>query len=80
MADKWIFSTDEQEQQALLVQHDVLETINRLGREGIDPRLIMAGLAAATSDLLTSTFGNTAVAPWFDGQAAVARELLRGGN
>lgn len=57
--------TDEQQEQAILAQHDLCETINRLGREGIDPRVILAGLGAATADLITCNFGPDAVAPWF---------------
>ena len=70
--------TDEQCSQATIVQHDLLETINRLIIEGVDRRVIMAGVAAATADLITSSFGADFVAPWFDRQALLTREMQQG--
>lgn len=68
--------TDEQAQQAVLVHHDTSELIARLSREGVDARIIMAGLAAATSELVANAFGPSEVGGWFDRQAAMARQIL----
>ena len=73
---KWARPSDEQQQQALLVQHDVIEVLNRLAKEGIDRRIIMAGLGSATADLITCSFGPQAVAPWFDRQAEMVRRAI----
>lgn len=62
--------------QGVLVQHEIVECINRLIIEGVDRRIIMAGVGAAACDLVTCTFGLGAVPTWFDEQAAVARALI----
>lgn len=77
MADRWIEPTAEQNEQALLVQGDIVALVNRLLKEGNDARIVMAGMGAATADLITCTFGPTAVAPWFQKQADMVRELQR---
>lgn len=77
MADVWITPNAEQEAQARLVQHDVVELINRLCLEGIDRRVIMAGLGTAIADLVTCTFGPSAVVPWFQKQADICADLRR---
>lgn len=79
MADKWTDPTPRQNKQAERVQTEVVDLVNCLIREGIDPRVVIAGLGAATADTLTSVFGNTAVLPWFERQAAIARDVLRDG-
>ena len=76
----WITPTKLQDAQITLAQHDIVEMLNRLGREGMDPRIVLAGLAAATAGLLVSVFGSTAVAPWFEGQALIVRDLQKSGN
>ena len=69
--------TQEQCEQALVVQRDFDELINRLLLEGIDVRVIMAGLSASTSGLLTTTFGAGCVPHWYEVQARVAADVLR---
>lgn len=75
MTDKWIEPNAEQQAQALIAHHEIIETMNRLIREGFDARIVMAGVGAATSDLITTQFGNTAVAPWFEKQAQMVRDV-----
>ena len=53
----------------------IVDAINRLAKEGIDNRVIMAGLGAATADLVCSAYGMAAVAAWFESQAQIARGM-----
>ena len=69
--------TAEQLEQARLAANEMLETINRLILEGMTPNVVLSGLANAAADAITSVWGNKHVAPWFDGMAENARELLR---
>ena len=69
--------TQEQQDQALLVQMEIAEAVNRMSREGFDPRVLIAGMAAATADTVTTFFGNEAVAPWFAKQAEMVGEIMR---
>jgi hypothetical protein len=80
MADRWVELSPEQSEQAVIVQNELIECVNGLAREGIDPRIILAGIASASADLLTNVFGNTAVVPWFEGQAHMARQLMGRGH
>lgn len=52
-----------------LAHHDLLETVNRLLREGMDWRVVLAALGSATSDLVTTKAGLHAVPLWFRAQA-----------
>lgn len=76
MTDVWKVPTAQQRAQAELVQQDLIEEINRLIREGIDYRVVLAGVGSATADLIASTLGAAAVAPWHDMQAKLVREAL----
>lgn len=76
----WIQPTREQQDQAVLVQGEICEAINRLAREGFDPRVIMAGIAAASSDLVFKVFGQQAVPMWFAKQAEITAELIGKGH
>lgn len=67
--------TDEQQSQAAIATHDIIETVNRLLREGIHPELVIAGIAAAASDTITSVYGAGVLARWFDSQATLVRQL-----
>lgn len=67
----------EQHDQCAIAAHDIIETINRLIREGIDERIVIAAIGSATADTITSVYGAHQVAPWFDKQAAMVRELQR---
>lgn len=77
MADKWIEPSPVQQTHARLAQLDLVETVNRLIRDGMDSRVVLSALGAATADVITCTFGATAVVPWFEMQAKVARDLQR---
>ena len=75
MADTWIDPTPEQEAQAALAKVALIATINAQIRTGTDPRVVLHALGTTACDMLTSVFGATAVAPWFDRQAEVVRQL-----
>lgn len=77
MTDRWITPNAEQRTHAELVQQDIIELLNRLIREGIDPRVILAGIASASCDMLTNVFGQSSVVPWFEMQAKIARDLTK---
>ncbi len=75
MKKLWVQPTPEQEAQAVLVQHDIVEVFNRLGREGVDPRIILSGAGAATAFLLAGVFGSASIEPWFAKQVELVRDL-----
>lgn len=52
-----------------LAHHDLLETVNRLLREGMDWRVVLAALGSTTSDLVVTKAGLHAVPLWFRAQA-----------
>ena len=70
--------TQEQQDQALLVQIELIEALNRMRREGFDPRILIAGIAAAAADTVTTYFGNQAVEPWFAKQAEMVADVMHG--
>ena len=80
MTDKWKAQTSEQHEQATLVANELVEVINRAIREGIDPRVVIAGIGSAITDTITCVFGATAVVPWFEGQAKLLRDMQGGGH
>jgi hypothetical protein len=63
--------TPEQDAQALLVQHDLVEYMNRQLGEKMDYRILLAGLAAAAADLIHTKRGWDAVPVWFAVHAQV---------
>lgn len=67
--------TIEQAEQCALVQQDIIEIINRLAQEGIDRRVITAGLAAATAATVQTYYGPAEVCTWFAKQAAMTAHL-----
>lgn len=70
--------TPEQEAHATLAHHEIVETVNRLITEGMDCRVVLAGIGAAAADLITTKYGNQAVAPWFEKQAEMIDRVVRG--
>jgi hypothetical protein len=75
MKDVWKEPSREQHAQCALASLDIIETVNRLIREGMDPRVVIAAIGSATANTITSVWGATAVAPWFDQQAKMVRDL-----
>lgn len=73
----WIEPTEEQQAEALAVQREVISTINRLGREGVHPAILTAGVGAALADLVTSQHGAQMVPKWFQRQALIAAKLVQ---
>lgn len=67
--------TVEQANQCAIVQQDVVELINRLCGEGIDRRVVIAGLAAASAATVMSFYGPDQVSTWFAKQAAMTMHL-----
>lgn len=63
--------TVEQAEQCAIVQQDVIELIERLNKEGIDLRVVLAGLAAATSFIVMKAYGAKEVPVWFARQSAL---------
>ncbi|MBU2340023.1 MAG: hypothetical protein KKE77_02120 [Alphaproteobacteria bacterium] len=69
--------TKEQQDRAERVQHAVIAELNLLAREGVSNAELLAGMGSAVADLITCTAGPVAVAPWFERQAELVRELQR---
>lgn len=67
--------TPEQHAHAVLVQNEIAEVLHRLSAEGIDTRVILAGLATATAAAVMTAWGPQAVPSWFDKQADMTRHL-----
>jgi len=69
--------TAEQIEQTRLVETDLLELIGRLQAEGIDLRVVMAGVATATATIMLNAWGAEAVPVWFARQSAMTMHLAR---
>lgn len=69
--------TVEQTDQCAIVQQDVIELIERLTNEGIDLRVVLAGLAAATSFTVMKAYGPKEVPVWFARQSAMTMAWAR---
>lgn len=69
--------TVEQAEHCSLVQHDILETIERLRMEGIDMRVVLAGLASATAASVLHTYGASEVSVWFAKQSVMTHHLSK---
>lgn len=67
--------TSEQLLQAERVQKVICGEINLLAGEGICLAALLAGLGTAVADLITSQRGAEHVAPWFDRNAQLVRQL-----
>lgn len=67
--------TDEQQDRAERVQIAVIAELNLLAREGVTNAELLAGVGSAVADLITCTAGPLHVAPWFERQAQLVREL-----
>ncbi len=78
MTEIWKDKSREEAEQATLVANEIVEVINRAIREGIDPRVVIAGIGASITDTITCVFGPTAVVPWFEGQAKLLRDMQEG--
>ena len=75
MTDVWKQTNTAEREQATLVANEIVEVINRAIREGIDRRVVIAGIGSALTDTITCVFGASAVVPWFEGQAKLLRDL-----
>lgn len=68
--------TQEEQDQALLVQIEIAEALHRMRAEGIDPRIVIAGTAAAIGHAIAEMYGADRVAPWFANQANMIDGLM----
>ncbi len=80
MTQYWKEPTQAEQDQALLVQNEMVELANRLRGEGLIPPIIIAGMGAAIADVLTTIYGNESVPPWFAKQAEMTDALINGKN
>lgn len=62
--------TQEQADQAAIVQHEVVELMSKLAIEGIDWRVVLTGAGCAIADILDRNIGGAAVPRWFATMAA----------
>ena len=67
--------TAEQNAQCAIVQQEVVELVNRLCNEGIDRRVVIAGLSAATAASVLTFYGPAEVSVWFARPAAMTMHL-----
>lgn len=67
--------TPEQAEHAGLVQGELIEMFNRLRAEGIDPSVIIAGIAAGTAAVVMHNHGPATVPRWFAKQAAITMHM-----
>ena len=72
--------TDEQVAMTKRVETALCNEMNLLSREGIPVACILTGLGITIADLLTCQSGPESVAPWFEGQGQMIRDMQRGGH
>ena len=70
--------TAEQVEQTKRVQRALINELNLLAKEGVPVACILTGLGMTIADLITTQAEASAVAPWFEKQAAMVRELQGG--
>lgn len=77
MTKKWnmIEPTAEQIAMTKKVEGALCNEINLLAREGVPLACILTGIATTAADFLTCQSGPETVAPWFEAQAKLVREL-----
>jgi len=69
--------TPDEIEQTRRVERALCNEINLLAKEGVPLACLLTGLATAAADLLTCQAGPEAVAPWFERNGAMVRELQR---
>ncbi len=72
--------TDEQVAMTQRVEKAICNELNLLSREGVPVACILTGLGISIADLLTCQSGPASVAPWFEAQGQMIRELQSGGH
>ena len=77
MNNKWHMQqpTAEQVEQTRSVERALANELNLLAKEGVPVACILTGLGVTIADLITTQADASAVAPWFEKQAAMVREL-----
>ena len=69
--------TEAEQDRCEKVQRAIIAELNLAEREGAQPAELLAGLASAAADAITCLAGPESVAPWFEKQAALVRDLQR---
>lgn len=72
--------TPEQVAMTERVQKAVCNEINLLIREGVPTACLLTGVTMAIADLIAAKGDAKFVAPWFEAQAKMARELQEQGK
>lgn len=75
---EWRGLTDEEKAQSVIVEHDLIELMNRLLKEGFSARTILHGINAAIKDFIVSVFGLPNVLPWYVAQCHIVRAQVYG--
>ena len=77
MTDRWHLQepTPEEVDQTKRVERALCNEINLLAREGIPLPCILTGIAMTAADFLTCQAGIEAVAPWFERNAKLVRQM-----
>lgn len=79
MNGKWIEMgqpTPEQVKMTERVERALCDELNLLNKEGIPMACLLTGLGVVIADLIICHAGPKAVAPWFESQAALLRDLI----
>lgn len=80
MSNSWHMApapTKEQQDHCERVSKALISEINLAHREGAGPAILLAAIGSAAADAITCLAGPEAVAPWFEAQAKLVRELQR---
>lgn len=82
MNNKWNMAQPTAEQIAMTktVEVSLANEINLLAREGVPVACILTGLGLSIANLITCQAESSAIAPWFEKQAKLVRELQGGAS
>ncbi|MGN6496605.1 MAG: hypothetical protein ACTHK5_04595 [Tsuneonella sp.] len=72
--------TAAQVEQTKRVETALANEINLLAREGVPVACILTGLGITIANLITCQAEPGAIAPWFESQAKLVREMQQGGS
>lgn len=77
MTKQWneITPTPEQVEQTKRVERALANELNLLAKEGVPVAVILTALGMTIANLITCQAEAAAVAPWFEQQAALVRDL-----
>lgn len=78
MPKEWVehpAATEEMNARSYRVQVALIDELNRQSSEGASTHELVAGIGAATADLIATRVGPHAVAKWFQAQADIIAQL-----